>query len=252
VKTSRGELLTFAENSLRAIAARHPVPFRVAVIEHSKDLVLAVGVERAPDLIPCEESGGAPVYYVRSFDGTVGLADVVAADLLLGRRARPAIALQAVINQRNVDATNVNFDVHLKIQNDGLVWIDGVRAGLVLPSAYRGASHAPIDSQLAREVDATSPASVVHVQAAEVSYKWPELAPLQQVDAMASGSLPAQLGTFAIAAYVVAKGHPPYWWEIRGTMRDDFTGRTIVDVAVERCRGVRPRIWSLPPHIFPI
>lgn len=237
-----------ATSALHGIAARHVVPPRITVVDHRDGMVLVVGVERAPDLIPCEDAGGAPLYYVRTLDGTTALADMVAADLLVGRRARPTFGLTAKLEQGNAGPQGFDLNVTLSIRNEGLVWVDDLRAGIVWRSAGCRDARLGLDPHLAREVDAPEPSCVGHVVAQEANYRWGALPPMAEV---LTGPMVAthlgRIGTFSVGAYVVAKGHPPQWWQVDGRIERGQHGLMLAprwDVAP--CRGVRPRVAFVP------
>lgn len=202
-------LLAKAKDSLQSVQARHVTPLRIAVVRHTDGLVLAVGVERAPELISQEESGGVPLYYMRTFDGTQALPDLVAADLLVGRRARPTVDVQVQLEQGSSGREGIDLTVILHVVNVGPVWIEGLRAGVVFHGATPPPARAPIQGWLPREVDAADPAHLVHVAADEVNHDWRALPPMATVSCSAQVRFPGSMGAYQMAVYVVAQGHPP-------------------------------------------
>lgn len=232
-----------AKDALSGIAARHSTPPRIKVVDHPAGSVLVIGVERAPDLIPVFEAGGAPVYFVRTFDGTTALSDVVASDLLVGRRARLSIGLTLKLEEQGRGPQGISLHVTLRIQNEGLVWIEDLRAGVLFRSASCRDAGLGLAPHLAREVDADEPSCVHHLTAPHENHAWSALPPMAETGAGPTRLVvPCRAGEFAMAAYVVAKGHPPQWWQAEGTIVRAIGGLSLGPTTCRPCRGTRPMV----------
>ncbi len=100
--------------------------------------VLLVAVSRAPTLVPCSESGRFR-YYLRLGDSTHAVPEYLAADLLLGKRARAVLSLtldkvEASQRQGSLQLGPIPVDsihVHVKVANEGLLVADEVTVGAV-------------------------------------------------------------------------------------------------------------------------
>jgi hypothetical protein len=229
-------------DALRPLTSRLSVPPRVEVVDHPEGMVLAIGVERAPDLIPFNQSGWGPIYLVRSFDSTIALADVVAADLVLGRRARPTLELRAHLDYRSPTAmAQGSLQLMMTVENLGLVWADDVRVGLAYALSSGASVFRSTPQGVLRAVDVAPAVEVAHVV-----FAFPEqMSGLAEVPPMAAVNtdwcnivVRADGQSFALAAFVVSKGHPPLWWQITGGFGAEW--QRVVNC--EPCGPTRPRI----------
>lgn len=135
----------WAEGSLRQIAPQLTSQPRIFVGEHGDDgAFLIVAVRRSDVLVPVVE-GGEATYYLRFGDGTGKAPPYLVADLLLGRRERAELdiyleCVEAIPNRapespRFGPLARVDFRwcrLTFIIENDSLVWADGLHAGLVV------------------------------------------------------------------------------------------------------------------------
>ena len=239
VAASAEDLQGKARDWLRRVAQQLAFPPRIAVVEHPKGLVLVVGVDRAPNWIECAEPGAVPAYYLRTYDGTSKLLDPVASDLLVGRRERPQLDLRVTANQGNAGPQGVHVHLSFEVIIAGLVWLQSLRAGVVYPNE-RG--HSPLPAHMRSSLEVPSDQGVAHVEAQEANYTWGELAPFGKAVAGATIGLRGARGEWCAAVYVVAPGHPPSWWELRGWIETNGGIRLHGEVSAETCRGRRARV----------
>lgn len=244
------ELKRKVVNALHNVTLQLPFPPRVVVVEHPVGMVLVVGVERAPSFFDCHEAGGQPVHYLRTLAGTAALPDLLVADMVLGRRSRPQFELEVGIRHESSDPDKdrVTLSAGLTIRNAGLVWVEGLRAGVVFVTTSR-AGVQKVSTSIMSWIDAAESASLATCIASEANGRWGELPPFATVSASATIDLPHEYYRWSFATYVVARGHPPQWWETSGRLEVDVQSRRIrVDpgYTTTRCARVRPRVtWGV-------
>jgi len=228
----------------------------VRAVKHPDGAVLVVGVERSPHLVACSEPGGLLRYYMRAHDGTVLLPDLVAADLLVGRRARPSYGLVdvKVRMQTNGGAAGPSLltgtgtckvTLELTLRNEGLVWLDAVQVGIAATKVRieegRPPHRFPEDQLRALVLD--DQAEPVEHRMAEPRQTTRELPPFIERQLTAKWTWP-EPHEWAIAIYAVAPGHPPTWWSVRGGPPGP-NGR-VLPVTVEPSRGQRIPVYLRP------
>ena len=116
-------LLEWAHSALRDLMTKlHPAP-RVFAIG---DEILIIAVGRADDLVPVRVRG-QDKYYTRFGDGVYEMPPHLLRDLVLGRRARPRLALYPGAIRPTADSLGVAASFRVRVANDSLVWSAGGR-----------------------------------------------------------------------------------------------------------------------------
>lgn len=141
---------------LEEIAARTRVRWQVVSIG-SQDVVL-VGVDRAEALIKVYEKPDL-VCYLRIGALTIPIDDTLFADLALGRRANPDLALKISKAYGGVDSLGYYVNLSLTVSNHGLLWVPDCKVALVGYSRLGGstlmgrAPSVPASDSLVRHLD---------------------------------------------------------------------------------------------------
>ena len=250
-------LRTKVRDALRSLTQQLHFEPRIQVLEHANGMVLLVGVSRAPWLVRCLGPGGAVQYWMRTFDGSSPLPDAVAMDLLVGRRERPLLALevwaygvrppQGVTVQRDLGPPH-RLTLNFKLVNESLVWLPDIVVGFVLPSLQRAPHQMGMTEQLRASVENPTNHQRNHERVGSLGALPPFSEALSsvvmsvpasefQIDGRWS-SVPAP-SSWSIAAYAVAPGHPPVWWEVSGTVLPSGD----IEIETTPSRERRPRVF---------
>lgn len=126
-----GDLEAWAHQALNPLIPYIGFAPVVRVVPHTKGPVLFIAAERAPRLVPCIEDGMA-VHYLRIGDGTPKIDPYLYADLVLGRRQQPELA---IIGEEcrpfQDDHVNLRCQWTASLVNEGLAWVPDWRAGII-------------------------------------------------------------------------------------------------------------------------
>ncbi len=118
-----GSLSEWASRCLTPLAAYLSPPPIIREIPHENGPILAIAVDRAPNLVPVVE-GGVLAYYLRIGDQTLRIDPYLHSDLVLGRRRAPQLTLSAELEPlANLRRTGPTFEIRFRFENSGLVWV---------------------------------------------------------------------------------------------------------------------------------
>ena len=133
----RGNLMEWAARCLNQIASYFsPLP-RFSVLSHPKGDILIGVTPRSLGLVP-ETKNGRVIYHFRFQDQTMKAPDYLMADLLLGRRQNPILEISDCrmkslkrVTDNPSDAMSLEFDLQLQFENQGMVWAEESRWGVI-------------------------------------------------------------------------------------------------------------------------
>lgn len=152
----------WAADSLRPVAHMFSPPARIHTIEHKNGPILVVAVARAPNLVDVVEKSKRRLY-LRIGHATVPASEALEADLRLGRRARPQLAISCVATAFGEAQQFVGkLNIELTIANNGLLWVSEAICGWVGYGWERQNATEP-----------PSPGLLPYVEVAPVVGSWP-------------------------------------------------------------------------------
>jgi len=241
-------LTSWATTLLHGYAGKIVPGPRISEVEVSDDKnVLCIAVARAPALVPYK----GDEYWLRSGDSTVKVAPYLLSDLVLGRRQHPMFRLVSVTTRytdpKDVDLVNgKRFQIpwSVELENTSLIWADTIRAGVISWSLEPAASGIGEDDEIMRHIDAAKPTDVTpfgeslvllhnrNTRTDNIKFK---LDPFERSAIPTLGLsnvwLPPRenrtdrtLRSWA-ALYVLPKGSPPIWFQLRCEYSYDDLGR---------------------------
>lgn len=237
-----GNLATWASRCLTPIAVYFHPPPRLHVISHPKGKVLVAATSRSEALIPCREADGL-VFYFRFYDQTLEnktlrAPDYLLSDIVLGRRQHPFLGISRLEMQfTRVEANSGNTEIlanlHFIVENDSLVWAEDVSLGTISWTT----SDTPLpalSSRLLSYLDCQEPSFTGSYQLRHASSSniFKEVTPFDRATFSLAGYIiiPRFSGnwyqyTWKTAAYLVAKGTPPIWFQISLRVDDSLLKR---------------------------
>jgi hypothetical protein len=227
-----GDLSAWASRCLTPIAGYFAPPPVLQTVEHPHGQVLVAAAARSAVLVPCIERDKKPTYYLRLHDQTLPAEEYLVADLVLGRRRHPYLALGQVETIRyelphdelgNYDcAATLRFEV----ENQGFAFAEDVTLGVVGLHSHLSGSTSPPGAHLLQHIRTQQPnddkyAGQSHTGVHVVCQN--RLAPFATtaLDTPGPVSIPiAWHSTFytpyrwRAAVYLVARGAPPAWHQL--------------------------------------
>ncbi len=245
----------WAEDVLREFAQYLQPPPRACLVSVGSNRVLLVACAAAPCLVPVRTKGRM-VYFRRIGDSTAQLPDDIVADLLYGRRQHPAFRVE--LDAIGVDHTTIaeqrayTLVFHLTVENVSLIDPDGLIAGLVGYSL--SPQKTPVAQSILEYIDHEAPAPwagtswhLVHspLVAAEEKERRFKVLPMhtRKLATKAAIVVPWEHGSGQLAAYVMALGSTPRWYQI--DVRSEITGRGEIhrdSFGIAPCLYERPRV----------
>jgi hypothetical protein len=229
-------LKTWVSTVLQPDTPYYSSPPRVFVSQDGPHELLVIAIRRNPILIPVTRNG-VPRFHLRIGDTTYPCPDYLHADLMLGRRERPSLHVEA---QGGITWTPQSTDVRVFVHNRGLVHADDVRCGVVRPDLIGQ----EVYRELRMEVDIQGPDSShsslsVSADSRKLSSNIEPfnkaIVEIRPIRAHRGG----RLHTWLAALYVVARGLPPQWYQLRL----DTSGPS--KLSCEPANGTRPVVaWG--------
>jgi hypothetical protein len=152
-----GNPATWAVQATRDLLPFLATPPVFMPVDYGGHTVLLAAVERSPLLVPCIEDGRS-VYYYRSGSSTFPMRESLMADLILGRRRGPTMAITAA----SLDCTQPNspgvnqLHFSLTIDNESFGFASDLSAGIVTWALRSGPYSLP-NSELLRAVEMVKP-----------------------------------------------------------------------------------------------
>jgi hypothetical protein len=231
---------TRAAEMLRSLSILLPQQPRIRCIDHAAGRVLLVGVARAPSLVPCVEASET-LYYMRIHRSTVHLPEIVAADLLTGRRQRPSIELGFRRGASDVGPNHFRLHLDLLVRNVGLIWLADFRVGGIALAHH---DHLPppqeieVTPQLRSAITSSLGVPLQHGLQGGNRTSGP-LPPFGTQDVRVHWPLIQRMaGEHNVALYVAPLGHPPVWFRLGFAV--DPIGAVTCTMPPEEVRGERP------------
>lgn len=121
----------WASDCLGSVMPPLSPPPRTYAAEVEGGHVLVIGIPRL-DRMSMVNEAGRPVHYLRLGHSTIAAPDYLVSDLVLGRRQRPALAMDVVgIQWSEANDFYSLIELHFEIVNNGLSDAANVRCGLV-------------------------------------------------------------------------------------------------------------------------
>jgi hypothetical protein len=227
-------LIEWATHCLQDMAGYFSPPPRFHIIQHDQGPVLTIAVARAPVLVPCVEAGELK-YFLRIGASTVEAPAYLIGDLVLGRRQDPILDLYlyeikhgpiefmpGALGWRGHGPQDISFSFY--IENSSLRTADEVSMGVISWSVVEGEKE-KLNSHLRSYLNIVD-LPFKNVQSPEVqlvhhsrlvSGSTTTLVPFQtgRVQNLGPFYLPRHIPVkVACAAYVVAKGALPTWFQL--------------------------------------
>jgi hypothetical protein len=256
----------WAQNVLQPMAPFFSPQPRPHTVQHADGRVLVVAVARAPQYVPCIESG-IQKYFLRAGDQSIEAPPYLMSDLILGRRSHPVVDLHVrEANAKLIHTDNdsivstLSLGFHFRIESQSLAFASEVQVGLVSWSLQ--APSVGLPSQLLGYVDASPvPAflsadcwHLVHIPYVLPGQRSHPLRPFDVLHYDALGGLlvpaPRPLVTLSCAVYALPQGSPPTWFQLRYRYDSDDFRRLPEErrdrVLLERLGPARPLVtWQL-------
>lgn len=158
VAPNKQPLATWAAQTLTAVAPHLRTAPHIDVIDCGEAQVLVIACQRADALVPIV-SGGELQYFLRVGDGVAKVPPYLHADLVLGRRSTPKLDIQMVevqiqgkptpTKRQDCHEMVARVELTFEVQNNSIIWADGIYAGILVPSAggyFRPAVHELVQS----------------------------------------------------------------------------------------------------------
>lgn len=223
-------LTDWAQKALVDVAGMFSPAPRFWTVAHPSGEVLLIATERAPQLIPCIQSGKI-TYHLRINTSTLQVPDYLLSDLLVGRRRHAVLELNLDSIECEVDEDRLGNDVqqmigcefNLTLENRSLVRALNVEVGVV------GLTQCPeivqVNSHILTFVDVTPPTWSANrhqwyptiIACRNHPYPVDVVAPFERrlIQRVKGITLPgAHDGFYRCAVYVMPEGLPPRWFEL--------------------------------------
>lgn len=231
------EGLTMGEEAVRDVVRDALVSLRPYLssnvspqfLQHGADLLMVLAVARSDSLVLVRGDNKNHVHYLRIHDSTDPAPGYLVEDLILGRRRKPsprAVLSRGLLQSEGDRGTRL--DLTLSVHNEGLVWMNDVRAGVVgfgrnAPEATWDADSSPYPPP----IDVLG----MHVQGQRKEERAPNLDPFCYGNSTDSGptigplsgspltrtiQLPAlaDRDIWGAAVFVVSRDQSPHWWQL--------------------------------------
>jgi hypothetical protein len=244
---------------LADVSAKTRVDWQVVSVE-GNDLVV-IAANRAEALIRVYEKPNL-VCYLRVGEHTHPIQETLFADLAVGRRAKPDLALEELSVNTGTDASGFFVAVNLVVHNQGLLWVSDLS---VTWSGYRttgwsghGPKGAPVSASLERSLDLrpTSRRGIEPVIAPFRSWipggeggSWLSISNKQAKDAR-----PFELVRFATPILGVPIVPEPWAWYGAAMVLPQNSAPLWAQLAVHGNNNVQldAKAWALPPGASPV
>jgi len=182
---------------------------------------VVVGVQRASRLVQVAEPNHL-LFYMRVHDTTTHAPDYLAADLFLGRRQQPRVAVEAgwFGVQWAMPRANKLY-IKMTLHNIGLSWLDRPAAGLIMPTFGKLPplpEHLKEHVRLVTPMPLTSPSNNL-MQVNMARPRGEQLPPMERAGLWNEQPLDVpdlnhQTFLLAGALYVVCFNQEPAWWQV--------------------------------------
>jgi len=205
-------------------------PPRVYVFGHPGAQYAVILVEPAYEGLVSVRAGNKTVFPARVDDRTIDLDEWMVRAVLLGTRRSPRLVVRLCTKEGTAQyAKNakggISFSAALVLQNDGFVWANSPRWGLVAPGKIVGNSTIVPKNPLSQSISAmVSRHNPVHHMVYRNNI--PDLEPFSSVPLPLSGQVLLDIGAELLALrmglYVLGKNLMPRWFyiELRPTERE--------------------------------
>lgn len=231
------EGLTMGEDAVRDVVRDALVSLRPYLssnvspqfLQHGADLLLVLAVARSDSLVLVRGDNKSHIHYLRIHDSTDPAPGYLVEDLILGRRRKPsprAVLSQGVL--RSEGDAGMRLELTLVVHNEGLVWMDDVRAGIVglgrhePPATWDGDSSPyppPIDNlgmHIQGRRQAERAPNIDPFYYGKSTDSGPTIGPLSGCSLTRTIQLPAlaDRDVWGAAVFVVSRDQSPRWWQL--------------------------------------
>jgi hypothetical protein len=227
---------------LSVVSAKTRVEWQIVEVDQ-KDVVV-IAANRAQELIRVFEKRNA-ICYLRIGDSTVPIDETLYADLALGRRAKPDLAMEELDVVGTNDSRGFFLAVSLSVHNQGLLWVPAVSVAWCGYSVLGETASASLKRELALRPpsEGNLEPKVGSLNLWGLSTLLAEVRPFQQARFAAQiNGLPVQPGVGAWAWYgavmVLPQNGSPLWAQLA------VHGAGIV--------AHLGKAWALPPGTAPV
>jgi len=158
-----GDLAEWASDCVVPIASLFSQRPEFFVVDHSNGKVLAAWTARSVNMVHCNE-GGEWVHYLRFHDKTLRAPDYLIADLMLGRRQHPYLAItscdlgkprwESTFARLRTDEICTSFHITFSVENQSLAWTEGLRVGII---GWDREKTSPLSSHLLSQIVVMEP-----------------------------------------------------------------------------------------------
>ncbi len=229
----------WAAGCVKPLAADLSPPPRFHRIDHPDGSVLVVATARSPRLVPCVKDGML-VYYMRLDANTVEVPGYLLADLVLGRRQHPDLALSilSVKLEQHPVQPGAYLTLDIAVFNESLSWADTVEIGLITWIA--GRAEEPLSRSLLSYLHVVEPSGWKDRSLLRAPTGKPTIAPFEHYNlALPRCLIPLDTKPYDWRAglYLVPRSSPPTWFQLGLHVEDrlQYEGKKCAGyVSVER------------------
>lgn len=248
-------LITWSEDLLRAMAPFLSPPPRTQVVTHPDGPVLVIATSRSPQLVFTVEAGKVR-HYLRVHSSTVQIPEYLLSDLVLGRRQQPLITLEirpSLKGPREPSATRSGVRFYASLENASLTSALNIEVGMIIWTLDPQPSR--VSGYLRGHVEAQQPNGNDWKLRHSLFYDPNARSGLQRLAPFASNSRALRADGFVLplaetcevrfAAYVVAEGSAPQWWQCSfklNAQQSAEQGAAVSEITVNRVSGRRPLV----------